>query len=290
MNVPRMLIAAWIREVRRTTSTVKLDDHVQSPPVHRTRSLLQGDPAAPTLFNATLDQPARLFHAKAQVERWGIEMPDGSFLAFLLFADNFWMIANSARELSVMTKHWLQLLAEYGWGVPLSEVKWCTTASDTEFHEVVIDGQTVRRAGRKVGFKALGVLLTFDNSNEAELDNRISSARRAFYKYSYILCCRDADMGQRLKLLHTLVHHALFWCCGSWNLTVSQCSKLRGEQQSMMRKMLCMKRTASETLEDYMIKTNRKIKHLKEIHNIRDWDWSYHRSVFAWAGHIARLE
>ena len=142
-----------------------------------------------------------------------------------------------------MLKCWLELLAEFGWQVPLEEATWCTTASDTNTHwRVAIDSQTVPRSSRKKGFEALGVVLTFDNSCELELEARIASAWRAFYKFKHVLCCRGADIGRRYKLLFTLVQTALCWCWSSWNLTVTQLSKIRGVQQSVMRKMLCLHR------------------------------------------------
>ena len=43
----------------------------------------------------------------------------------------------------------------------------------TEHMQVVVDGQTLPRAARTVGFNALGVKVTFDNCFEEELQNRI---------------------------------------------------------------------------------------------------------------------
>ena len=289
-NVPRVLIAAWVRELRRCRSVFTIDGDTYTDPVSRTRSLLQGDPAAPALFNATLDVPATAFQKKARQEGWGYTLDGNINLSLVLFADNFWLIAKNPNELSKMLKCWLELLAEFGWKVPLEEATWCTTSSDTNTHwRVAIDSQTVPRSSRKKGFKALGVILTFDNSCELELEARIASAWRAFYKFKHVLCCRDADIGRRYKLLFTLVQTALCWCWSSCNLTVTQLSKIRGVQQTMMRKMLCLRREKSETLEDYMHKANSKVKCLKEKHAVKDWDWLYHRSVFSWAGHVARM-
>ena len=38
-----------------------------------------------------------------------------------------------------------------------------------------------------------------------------------------------------------------------------------------------------------MYRANSRIRRLKSLHGIPDWDWVYHRSVFAWAGHVARM-
>ena len=189
-----------------------------------------------------------------------------------------------------MLKAWLELLAASGWSVPLGEATWCTTAPDETQHcSVGVGTETVKRALRKVGFKALGVVLTFDNSSESELQARISCAWRAFYKYRDLLCCRPAPISRRCKLLFTLVKTALSWCWGSWNLTGDQLSKLRGAQLSMMRKMVGLRRQGSEPLREYMQRANSKVKQIREQNCVPGWDWLYHRSVYAWGGHVARI-
>ena len=60
-NVPDILTAGWIREIRRMKFVFVLGPDIQSGQVVRRRSLLEGDPAAPDLFNATLDVPATEF-------------------------------------------------------------------------------------------------------------------------------------------------------------------------------------------------------------------------------------
>ena len=60
-KIPRILIAAWLREWRRCSSVFSAGSSIQSQPITRNRSLLQGDPSAPTIFNATLDAAAAEF-------------------------------------------------------------------------------------------------------------------------------------------------------------------------------------------------------------------------------------
>ena len=87
----------------------------------------------------------------------------------------------------------------------------------------------------------------------------------AFHKKSLVLLSKAVPLSKRMVYFTRTVHPALFWCSGSWNLTVSQLAQLRHVQQSMYRKMLRARRDSGETLEEYMVRTNRKIKHLKDI-------------------------
>ena len=60
-GMDEILILAWLREWRRMKSIFRLDAETKSSEVPRTRSLPQGDPAAPMLFNLVLDTLAERF-------------------------------------------------------------------------------------------------------------------------------------------------------------------------------------------------------------------------------------
>ena len=86
-----------------------------------------------------------------------------------------------------------------------------------------------------------------------------------------------------------VVSPALFWCAGSWNLRKDQLGKLRGMQYSCVRKMLSLSRETSESLADFMSRSNGIIRNLLNHHKVERWDLSSHRHVFSLAGWIARL-
>jgi hypothetical protein len=70
-SVPELVIAAWVRETRKAKSMFKLDDTTTTDPVARTKSLLQGDPRSPNMFNACLDLPAERFCNSRLARGWG---------------------------------------------------------------------------------------------------------------------------------------------------------------------------------------------------------------------------
>ena len=289
-KVPRILVAAWVREVRRCKSIFQLESRVASVPVTRSRSLLQGDPAAPSIFNATLDIPASAFLQQASHKGWGCRLDSGTYISLVLYADNFWLFAKSPAQLAEMTLTWLEILRKSGWDVPLREATWCTTGHDDNQHwQVLVQDVAVPRALRAVGFQVLGAQVTFDNCFEVELQNRFARAWRAFYKYRHLLCCKTAPIASRFRLLASLVENALFWCSGSWNLTARQIQKLRGIQQSMLEKMVAVRRHTDETMGHFMERFHSRIKQLKMTSEFLDWDRRYHKSVYEWAGHVAHM-
>ena len=78
---------AWLREWRSMKSIFRLDAETTSGEIERTRSLPQGDPAAPNLFNNTLDILA--VHTRVQAKKVGKQLVDGTWVDIILFRDNF---------------------------------------------------------------------------------------------------------------------------------------------------------------------------------------------------------
>ena len=66
-----VLILAWLREWRSMKSIFRLDKEAASEEIPRTRSLPQGDPAAPMIFNLILDTLASRFAKIAEKEKLG---------------------------------------------------------------------------------------------------------------------------------------------------------------------------------------------------------------------------
>ena len=151
-NIENIFVAAGFREIRRMVSIFELGG-MKTKTVRRHRSLIQGDPAAPYVFNIVLDVAikdfVRIYERKSR----------GTFLMLffypvLFFFGHFWIIPNSATHLAEMFDTWLEVWVQSGWSVPVGECTWCTTAAD-EADWVVKDksSNTIRRAKRSDGFK-----------------------------------------------------------------------------------------------------------------------------------------
>ena len=224
------------------TSVFRLDAETVSAEITRTRSLPQGDPAAPTIFNVTLDTRAEKFLKTAKKRGWGKQLQDRSWVSLVLFADNYWLVATSPQMLQAMTVEWLRLLGEVGWKTPTSELTWCTTTEDNVKYDITINGEVVTRSEKKKGFKVLGTLLTFDNNFDVEIENRLARAWRALHANWELLGCKSIPLTRRLQVFRSTVEASFFWCAGSWSLTMEQIRRIKGQQSRMLRKMLRIKR------------------------------------------------
>ena len=209
-KVQKILIAAWVREIRRMVSSVKLGKTV-SKYVARNRSLVQGDPAAPYLFNASLDSIIIDFTEKCDSNKWGYDI-DGEKIAILVFADNFWLLPNSLTHLESMYKLWIEMLSAKGWQVPPEECVWCSTIDDSFTFEIRDHlGKEIRRAERTVGFKVLGAWISFDNSCTREVDYRVGQSWKAFGAHRDMLCNKKASLRKRFDLPDKVVLPSISW-------------------------------------------------------------------------------
>ena len=115
LKVPPVLVAAWIREYRRSETHIKLDD-IFTRRIRRTRSV-----------PANVSGNPEFCIKKCQEEKW--ELPvDGQYMGLLLFTDNCWLIAVSPAELRCMARAWNELLVCAGLRIAWKEAVWCTSA------------------------------------------------------------------------------------------------------------------------------------------------------------------
>ena len=124
-------MAAIIREATNKTCKLKLGDLKSKEPIPRTRALWQGDPYAPHLFNTTLDRIAVRFEARAKERSWGWPYKvQGKIehLCLSLFADNYWIITTSPKEMRGANDCWQSLLREYWWHTDVDDLTYGTTA------------------------------------------------------------------------------------------------------------------------------------------------------------------
>ena len=214
-GIPEILSAAILREVARPKGKLRLGGRDSARILQRNRALWQGEPMAPKLFNLTLDQVAVKFENEAKRRKWGWPITvDGrtSHLCLILFADNYWLICTSAKELQDANDFWQKCLKEAGWHTPANELRYGTTLQDDAKASgpVFNNGIQIEHVPRAKGFKALGTQLTFDNRQDAELDRRISAGWGAFYKHAEILCCRSVDLRKRLHYMTKVINPAVF--------------------------------------------------------------------------------
>jgi hypothetical protein len=124
---------------------------------------------------------------------------------------------------------------------------------------------------------------------DLELDSRISAAWHSFHANAATLCCMEVPLDKRLMLLRSVVEPSLFWCAGTWKMSVDHCKKIRGTQRQMLRKMIKMKRRDGESDEDFFRRTERIITDALVNRGVKTWDITARSAYFKWAGSVSRM-
>lgn len=176
----KVTVGAIFREVRRAKSSIRAGE-LRTTPVSRTRSLCQGGPDAPKLFNLNLDADIVWFQNEFQRRKRGIQAEPGLYIGVLTFADNFCFLSDSFEVFKVMCSTFLNRLLKVGWVVSLDECTWCTT--DKQFgtsRKLIVNGQTIAQSPTESGFKVLRSIITFDNHSNLDFDDRLMKVWAAF--------------------------------------------------------------------------------------------------------------
>ena len=122
-----------------------------------------------------------------------------------------------------------------------------------------------------------------------ELAEREVIARRSFCAIRKLLCNNKVALRHRLRLLSSCVASSFYWCSGSWILTQSQCTNLRAIPDKMLRRMIFVPGSATETPGTHMIRWSKLLHNCRAKHKISHGDEMYFASYFSWCGHVARL-
>lgn len=237
-------------------------------------------------------------------------------LPLLIFADNFWLLAQSPRQLQSMATQWFMLLDRAGFSVELDDCIWTATKTTRACHTTPAPTVQVPnlwprlRAGPgddamvkipwrepEVPTKILGSYITMTNDATAEIEYRISRAWCTFNLYRGLLMARAIPYAKRVSALHRTVLRTLLYGIGTLNLTQRHLARLRATENHMMRIMLRIrsKAPAPEGLwdlspaEEYMTNTNSLLNRLRQQHGWQRWDVKALQEVHSWAGHVARF-
>jgi hypothetical protein len=86
-----------------------------------------------------------------------------------------------------------------------------------------------------------------------------------------------------------VVEPALFWCAGTWKLSVDNSKRLRGVQRQMLVRMTCPKRKLGELDDQFFPRMESIVTEGLEKHGVSTWDARAREYYFKWAGTVARL-
>ena len=142
---------------------------------------------------------------------------------------------------------------------------------------------------RKEGFKVLGTVLTWDNTETKEVQNRVARAWQAFYKHKKQLTDRLTPFLKRVDILDRAVRPAIMYGLETIHLRRHNVDLITTTQESMLRAMMKMN-GACRSGEEYVRAQRRILAKYREKGVVKDWGLYARARMYKWAGHVARME
>ena len=142
--------------------------------------------------------------------------------------------------------------------------------------------------------KYLGRKLSFNDTHETELANRIAAGWAAFHKNKSELCSKSYKLEDRVKLFNAVVTPVVLYGAGAWALKQSMEKRLRTAWRRMLRYVFRIhRRSASsdgneETWVEFVRASAHRVDRLAETHGLENWIHAYRRKKWRLAGRLAR--
>lgn len=276
-GVPRKLINLIKMTIEGSRCKVKIDGTMSESFEVKT-GVRQGDGLSPILFNIAIED------ALQKVRRTNKGLKIGTNLNILAFADDVAILCEKKDDLKNLTKLFIQETSRMGLKINDEKTKYMHFSKQEidQTNEINIDGHSFEKVDL---FKYLGILISSQNSEEPEINNRINQANKSMYACNKILTSKILSRQTKFKVYHTIIRPVLLYGAETWILNKKEERKLIVFENKILRKIFGPVNDNGEW----------RIRHNEEIRNLyRDYDYDItaHARVrrLRWAGHVLRRD
>ena len=221
---------------------VKTD--VISKTFHIERGTKQGDPLSSLLFNALLEHIMRPLKSQWEQRSFGVKLNEepNQTLTNLRFADDVLLVGRSLHQIEKMLTE-LKLAAE-SVGLELHPDKTKILSNTTKrtgrpnTRHITIGTDKIEILTRSQHIKYLGRLITFEEANSVEVNQRIRAAWAKFSELRHELTSKHYCLRDRLRLFESTVSATLLYACEALTLIRSTENLITRTQRRMLRMIL----------------------------------------------------
>ena len=234
-NVPPALIAAIMMEYADGRIEITLDSMPMAT-VTMKRGVRQGSPLSPALFaivvDMALDDIYDFWHKNGRGYHYAFGSLDNidltntcqpQILSEMTFADDMTLLARNDEELQSMIADICGVLAVVGLKLSIEKCQWMSTEPDAVWTNMEILGKTLELVPELLFF---GTKLSFDHTNDVELNHRISKGWKYFWAHKGLFCNKHAARKSRLHVWGFTCRKCIMWCTEIMAWTYSQLIRL----------------------------------------------------------------
>jgi Reverse transcriptase (RNA-dependent DNA polymerase) len=229
------------------------------------RGIKQGDPFSPKAFNSALEK----IFSKINWENRGLKMGN-LVLSELRFADDVALLSDNEKDLISMMK---EVFIESKLAGLCPNVMKTKIITNTAITEVEVDDEKYEVVD---DYTYLGQIVSFDSSEEKQINTRIAAAWRSYWALKKFFKSR-MPLFHKQRLFDACVLPVFTYGCQTWTMTENTKSKLAVAQRSMERSMMNVRR--KDKIRNTTIRKATKVKDV--VATARKLKWN-------WAGHLVR--
>ena len=224
------------------TATVKTD--LLSRGFKIQRGTKQGDPLSSLLFNCLSESIFRKVKTIWKKRRAGIRLAtnDDTSLTNLRFADDVLLFATSLPALTKMLGDVQQAALETGLELHPDKTKILHNIHNRRPRQqpecIKVHDMSIEVLPHTATQKYLGRKITFHQSAQTEVENRIASGWRKFFLLKRELTTRSYSLKDRLRLFQGTVTPTVLYGSAAWTLTTELENRLKRTQRQMLRMIL----------------------------------------------------
>lgn len=230
------------------------------------RGVKQGDPLAPNLYNAVLEE---IFWELGWEEK-GIKI-NGEWLSNIRFADDTVLISQNKRELQKMVNEFQEKSKQSGQVINTDKTKLISNEDNDE--KIVVEGKEIEIVKEAI---YLGQTVAIDDRLDKEISRRINQGWKNYWSLRQIYKS-NMSIKNKIRVWESCTLPALVYGSQTWAPTNSQLDKMRKTQLAMERSMLKIKR--SERMKNRTVREQTVSKDIRYV---------IKKQKIRYAGHVSR--
>lgn len=275
-GIPKKLINLSKSSISESRCKVKINGEI-SEKFDVSTGVRQGDGVSPLLFNLALEE------ALQEVRQTEAGITIGTKINVLAFADDVAIMAESKEELKVLVTKLLNHTQKVGLKINEGKTKIMECGRATQINndnKIEIEEYNFEKVNN---FTYLGVMLTNNNEEDMEIQQRINAAHRSLSASHKLLSSRILSHKTKLRIYKTIIRPVLLYGSENWVLSKKTEKCLIVFENKILRKIY------GPTFEDgeWRIRHNAE---LRQLYTDPDIVAEVRGRRMRWAGHVLRKE
>ena len=266
-----------IQSIYDVTRNYVRKDNAQSEEFLTKDGLRQGGVLSPALFIMIMDDVLKEVKPKISQVHVGYRNMKPIGISECLFADDLVILARSEVELQSNIETWRVALSKRNMKINMEKTRVMVVGKERKNVKIEVDGRKLQQV---TVCKYLGVNIQDSGRQEAEINERVTAAVRAYHAMSNsFVGKREVSRRTKLSVYRSIYCPILTYGCESWVMTNTMKSKLQAAEMKYLRRVKGI--TRRDRVRNELVRSELKVEPL--MTRIK-------RQQLRWFGHLLRMD